>query len=544
MRANTVCLLLALIAGTAVAQVVDPQNVVIRNAHIAATDADDTLVNLLIRDNKLELISPDPIPAPERFIALDADGGYIIGDLSIGETPRFIIVDADPREDFDVLFDSNAHTVFAVHEGVLRKNTLLYVEGELEAAEEEPERPGWLAYTPPPLAIPTSYGDPSKWNQWETANTAGIFTGAVVLDRQRWLSQNTGSEQQVGNLDAFNGGEIRAFRFGAVGTLGYFDRPWVYTIFGATNSFDKGFEIERQDDFSWFDYRLDIPLNDDLTLSIGKQKEPISMERVMSMVQLPMQERSSVSDAFLPARNFGAVLSGTVRDRRMTWAAGLFNNFIDSEQSIGSTATQAIGRITWLPLVSEDESNLVHVGLGARFSNGKQGARYFTEPEFNKSPVFVDTQLLDSAGQRQVNIEASWRTGSFWLAGEYVSSEVESVPDGDLDFSGWHLTGSWILTGEMRGYNYKSGILGPVPVARSVYQGGWGAWEVAARYSSLNLTEDPIDGGKLDILSLGINWWLSPIFNVNVNYRFITNERSALDGDAQGVMARLLLMLD
>jgi phosphate-selective porin OprO/OprP len=543
-RAISVCLLLALIAGAAAAQVVDPQNVVIRNAHIAAAGAGDALVNLLIRDNKLELISRDPIPTPERFIALDADGGYIVGDLSIGETPRFIIVDADPRKDFDVLFDSNAHTVFAVHEGALRKNTLLYVERALEETEEEPERPGWLAYTPPPLAMPTSYGDPSKWNQWETANTTGIFTGAVVLDRQHWLSQNTGSEQQVGNLDAFNGGEIRALRFGAVGTLGYFDRPWVYTIFGATNSFDKGFEIERQDDFSWFDYRLDIPLTDDMTLSIGKQKEPISMERVMSMVQLPMQERSSVSDAFLPARNFGAVLSGTVRDRRMTWAAGLFNNFIDSEQSIGSTATQATGRITWLPLVSEDENNLVHLGLGARFSNGKQGAQYFTEPEFNKSPVFVDTELLDSGGQRQVNIEASWRTGPFWLAGEYVSSEVESVADGDLEFSGWHLTGSWILTGEMRGYNYKSGILGPVPVARSVYQGGWGAWEVAARYSSLDLADGPIDGGNLDILSLGINWWLSPIFNVNVNYRFITNERSALDGDAQGVMARLLLMLD
>ncbi|MCO4810891.1 MAG: hypothetical protein KC572_04770 [Gammaproteobacteria bacterium] len=42
-------------------------------------------------------------------------------------------------------------------------------------------------------------------------------------------------------------------------------------------------------------------------LSVGNQKEPISMERLMSMAHLPMRERSSVSDAFLPSRNFGAV---------------------------------------------------------------------------------------------------------------------------------------------------------------------------------------------------------------------------------------------
>jgi hypothetical protein len=28
-----------------------------------------------------------------------------------------------------------------------------------------------------------------------------------------------------------------------------FDKPWVYTIFGATNAFDKGFNEEGLDDF-------------------------------------------------------------------------------------------------------------------------------------------------------------------------------------------------------------------------------------------------------------------------------------------------------
>ena len=544
MRRLIATLLLAGYASAVTAQVVDPQNVVIRNVYVAAAGAENVAINLLIRDSKLELASKDAIPTPEGFVALDANGGYLIGNLKLGESPSFIILDGDPREDFDVLLDTETHAVFAVHQGALRKNSLLYTSGMLDEAEEEPKPRGWLAYTPPPMAMPTSYGDEAKWNQWKTKNTTGIFLAAVVLDRQHWPSQNSDSEQQVGDLELFEGGEIRGFRLGAVGTLHYFDRPWVYTVFGATNAFDKGFEVDRHDDFTWFDYRLDMPFTDSMSLSVGKQKEPISMERVMSLVQLPMQERTSVSDAFLPSRNFGAVLSGTALNQRMSWAGGLFNNFIDSGHSIGNTATAAIGRVTWLPFVSEDESNLLHLGFGARFSNGKQGAHYFTEPEFNKSPNFVNTDPLDSDGNNQLNLEASWRRGPYWLAAEYVGTEVDTPTNGNLSFNGYHVTGSWILTGEMRDYNFKSGILGPVPVARSVYQGGWGTWELAARYSSIDLTDGLIDGGEMDILSFGINWYLSPIFNVNLNYRFITNDKDGLSGDAQGVMGRVLLMLE
>ena len=540
------CLALVLltVGMSSVAQVVDPQNVVIRNVYIVAAEAEDVPVSILIRNNKLELVSKDQIPTPEGFVALDADGGYLVGTLRLREPPSFIILDGDPREDFDVLLDTETHAVFAVHAGALRKNSLLYAAGTLNEPEEEPEPRGWLAYTPPPMAIPTNYGDASKWNQWQTQNSSGIFLAAVVLDRMHWPSQNTDSELQVGNLENFEGGEIRGFRIGVVGSFNAFDRPWVYTIFGATNAFDKGFEIERQDDYTWFDYRLDIPVAESMTLSVGKQKEPISMERIMSMVQLPMQERTSVSDAMLPSRNFGAVLSGSALNDRVSWAGGIFHNFIDSDDDIGGTPTQLIGRVTWTPWQSDDGSNLFHLGGGLRFSNAKQGAQYFTEPEFNNSPNFVDTDFIDADDLNQVNLEASWRRGPYWIHAEYIGTDVDSTSAGDPGFRGYHVTGSWILTGEMREYRYRSGIFGPVPVARSVYQGGWGAWELAARYSNLDLTDGLVDGGEMDIFSLGVNWWLSPIFNVNLNYRFITNDKDGLSGDAQGVMGRVLLMLE
>jgi phosphate-selective porin OprO/OprP len=527
------------------AQYVDPQNVLIRNVQLIDRDDDDAkvIVNILIRDNKVEVVTKDEIPLGEVSMAIDGRNGFLLGALVIGEAPKFIILDQDPRENFDVLVNTRPHVLFAVNDGELVKNMLFEIRSADGTAAETPQSRGWMAYTPPPMALPTSYLDNSKWNKWTSKYIDGLFVAGVVLDRQHWISQNDDNRQQVGDVDLFDGGEIRGLRVGAVGSLN-FRKPWVYTIFGATNAFDKGFEIQRQDDFALFDYRLDIPVFKRVNLSIGKQKEPISMERIMSMVQLPMQERTSVSDALLPSRNVGVVFSGQALGRRMTWAGGVFNDWFESSDSIGESATQVIGRVTWLPFVSDDESNLVHLGLGIRHSNAKEGVQYLTEPEFNKSPIYVDTGPIDADSVFQYNLEATWRRGPYWLAAEYVGTDVDSPGSGDLEFSGYHVTASWILTGEMRAYNYKSGILGPVPVAKTVYQGGIGAWELGFRYSSLDLSDGPVDGGKMNIVSLGVNWWLTPFFSVNSNYRYIENDKDGFNGESSGWMLRLLLILE
>ena len=218
------------------AQIVDPQNVLIRNVQLldGGEGTEGISVNILIKDNKLEIVTKDEVPIDEAAMAVDARNGYLFGKLKIGATPSFVILNKDPREDFEVLLDTSSYTVFAVHNGQLFRNSLFEVEEK--AVEEEPKRFGWTAYTPPPMALPLSYQDTTKWNRWETKYVSGIFIAAVVLDSQQWLSQNSNSEQQVGDLNLFEGGEIRGFRVGAAGTLN-FKKPWIYTIAGATNTF-------------------------------------------------------------------------------------------------------------------------------------------------------------------------------------------------------------------------------------------------------------------------------------------------------------------
>ena len=148
-------------------------------------------------------------------------------------------------------------------------------------------------------------------------------------------------------------------------------------------------------------------------------------------------------DAMLPSRNFGALLSGMAANERMTWAAGVFNDWIDTGDSISESSSQVVGRVTWLPFISKDESNLVHLGLGVRYTDAEEGIHFHTEPEFNQSPDFVDTSNFAADSAMTYNLEASWRKGPFWLGGEFMTTNVNS-----LDFRRSHfqrLSHQWFV---------------------------------------------------------------------------------------------------
>ncbi|MCK5878286.1 MAG: hypothetical protein KAH24_00795 [Holophagae bacterium] len=524
-------------------QAADFNRVIIRNVKIVDLSeiVDDKIVQILIEDGTLSLVTEDPIAREESDLVIDADKGVLMGGLKPGARPSFMIFAKDPRIDFTVMLDTNRYAVFAIHKGDIFRNNLT-VKDEF-APDEKVKEDGWLAYIPPSMAVPENYLDSDRWNRWETRYISGMITAALALDRTHWLTQDAGSEALYGDLNEFSGGEIRALRVGMVGTLN-FSNPWIYNVTAATNAFDKGFEEENLDAIVLYDYRIDVPSSANTTISIGKQKEPISMDRLMPMIFEPMQERASASDAMLPARNVGVVWSGRNSDTYITWAAGAFNDWLDTNKDFNETASQFIGRLTWVPLVSEDESNLLHLGVGYRYSDAKEGFRYFTEPEMNKLPVFVDTGIHDAESFDLINLELSWRKGPFWFSSEYMQSNVKNSLLGDPSFDGYHLTASWVITGEMRPYNKKNGIFGNVPVAKTIRQDGIGAWEIGVRYSALDLADEMIDGGDMQISSLGLNWWLTPVFCLNMNYRHIESEQEGLSAVSDGFVTRILLMLE
>jgi len=536
-------ILLLTLTFSAHAQSIGPDRVLIRNVILLdpAGVVEDKLVNILLRDNKLDIVTEDKISRDDADMVVNAHKGILLGKLEVGQKPSFIIFEEDPRDNFEVMMDTFAYSVFAVDEGVVVKNLLVGVVAD--EPDEEPKKAGWLAYTPPPLMVPLNYQDTTKWNKFETKYVNGIFVSALVIDRMNWLSQDEGSENQWGDISLYDGGEIRGFRFGLIGTLN-FEKPWVYTIFAATNAFDKGFEVRDKDSLSFFDYRLDIPFFKSSVMSIGKQKEPISMNRLTGFTFLPNQERPAVSDAMLTSRNIGIVWSGYSAERKSSWAFGAFNNWLEEKNSFDEGANQFTGRLTWAPLVNKDESSLLHLGAGYRYSDARQGFQYINGPEFKKAPDFVDTGFHQADKTQTYNVEMAWRRGPTLLTSEYTRTDVSNPALGNPSFDGYFVEASWILTGEMRKYNNKGGVFGGIPVAKSVYQNGKGAWELYTRYSDIDLTDGAINGGEMQIATLGLNWWLTPFFSVNMGYKYIWNEKMGVKGESSGLMTRLLLVLE
>ena len=536
-------LLLVLVSLSSHAQTIGPNRVLIRNVVLFDPNGavEDKVVNILLRDNKLDIVTEDKISRDDADMIVNARNGLLMGKLTIGQKPSFIIFEEDPRENFQVLLDTFSYSIFAVDDGVVVKNHLVGVVAD--EPDEEPTKTSWLAYTPPPLMMPLDYHDASKWNRFETRYINGIFVSALVMDRMKWLDQDAASENQWGDLSFYDGGEIRGFRLGIVGTLN-FEKPWVYTIFAATNAFDKGFEIKDSDSVGFYDWRLDIPFFKSSVLSIGKQKEPMSMDRLTGGTFLPAQERAAVSDAMMPSRNVGVVWNGSSSERYTSWAFGAYNNWLEDKGSFDENATQYLGRLSWAPLKTKDESSLLHMDISYRYSDAKEGFRYLTEPELNKAPDFVDTGFHLADKTETYNAGLAWRRGPATLTSEYTRTNVSNPELGNPSFDGYYVTAAWILTGEMRAYSRKSGTFTGIPVAKTVYQNGKGAWELYTRYSHLDLEDKAVHGGEMQIATLGLNWWLTPFFTVNASYKYIWNEMDGVQAESSGLMTRLILVLE
>jgi phosphate-selective porin OprO/OprP len=222
---------------------------------------------------------------------------------------------------------------------------------------------------------------------------------------------------------------------------------------------------------------------------------------------------------------------------RGTWSVGVFRTAADTgEVSKGDGEWAVTGRVTGLPLYSDDGREYVHLGLGySRRSPTNDSLTISSKPEANLAPSYitatVPTETLDLMG-----LEAALVLGPLTLMGEYslASIDGDAGSPNDPDFAGYYLQASYFLTGESRGYRKAQGCFDtPRPEENFLGEkGGLGAWELAGRISSLDLTDDGIDGGQLDDLTFGVNWYLN--YNTRVMLDYILSDLDPTGAGADG----------
>jgi phosphate-selective porin OprO/OprP len=145
------------------------------------------------------------------------------------------------------------------------------------------------------------------------------------------------------------------------------------------------------------------------------------------------------------------------------------------------------------------------------------------------------------------NLELATILGSFSAQAEFTGSYVHRPGSGsgvarggrDPFFFGGYGFVSYFLTGERRNYELGKGRFGRVsPLANfNPARGDWGAWEVAARFSYLDLTDRDIRGGEQWDVTAGLNWYLFPNLRFMLNYvHFDVNDRQTTPGapDVEG----------
>ena len=279
----------------------------------------------------------------------------------------------------------------------------------------------------------------------------------------------------------------------------------------------------------------------------GRMLEPFNMEGTTPNHYFTFIERGLPS-AFYPFRNSGVMLHNHALDRRMTWAAGLFMHTDEFGDSDDDSKYSATARLTGLPWYEDGGKNWFHVGVsGSRRKPDGDAYSVSARPETFVSPGFLDTGMLPSDRVYLLGAEAVLSSGPFSLQAELVHASASLLESGELmesasaDLQGFYVYASYFLTDDHRTYNRSSGALGRVIPARNFMSNGRapGAWEIAARYSELDLNDGAVEGGNLRNITLGLNWYLTP--NTRITWNYV---RADLKDIGNADIAQMRLWLD
>ena len=289
------------------------------------------------------------------------------------------------------------------------------------------------------------------------------------------------------------------------------------------------------------------PFGGKMAIEGGIMDVPYTLDEATSSNDTLFMERASagVIAVNIAAGDFRST-AGTRWWNDQLWVGGYVTGpatgAIHSASSAAPNGTSeqygAAARIAGNPISGKDYS--LHIGADAQWliqppRNLVTQAQTLTlsdRPELRLDPTtLVSTAAIANVSGVQVySVEAAATYGPLILQGEYFWFNVDRTantglpPFGapSLKFQGGYAQAGYVLTGENHAYNPASASYGGIKPAHpfSLDGGGWGAWEIAGRYSTIDLnnqlgTANGIAGGRQTVYTLALNWY------VNGNVRFM-----------------------
>jgi phosphate-selective porin OprO and OprP len=376
---------------------------------------------------------------------------------------------------------------------------------------------------------PAVSSDPEAWsaywkNGFHVDRNDGLFKlkfgGRIQLDAGV-ISPSTRIDNAFNTRGSgFDFRRVRIFTEGDVWDHGVFKAQFDFA--GSTVTFDDVYVGLR-----------DLPAVQNVWL--GHFKEYFSLEELTSSKYITFMERSLPVNAFAPSRNVGLGIHGTALDDNVTWGIGGFREVGASGEGFSRDGMYNMAlRLTGTPFYADDGEELVHLGLAYthKFRNNDP-ITFSSKPEANQSAALASTGTIMTDGVDELGLEFAGILGPLSLQSEFMMNWTSQSRSGfppmlpfpslqqpsRLDFYGAYAEVSYFLTGEHRAYEREGGHFGRVSPKNpfSIGKGGWGAWELAFRWSYLDLSSGNVRGGIENDYTGGINWYLYPNLRLMFN---------------------------
>lgn len=288
---------------------------------------------------------------------------------------------------------------------------------------------------------------------------------------------------------------------------------------------------------------------------VGNQKEPLGLEHLTSSRFLDFMERSYLQDAYFGPFNNGftpgIAISDWNADETATYALGVFKNAQNVfGYDTGDNEYSITGRLSCVPYTACEGAQMMHVGVGASYRGLDQDAdpargnlRLRSRPSLRNGPgplnptiadtnfsgrLFADSEVLLAPELAVVNGPWLFQTeyvGAFANSTVFTPNGGAPVNLGQVFTNGAYGEVLYFLTGEHRAYEGKEGRFGRVvPNRNAIFRrnacglSGPGAWQVGVRYGFLDLRDDALDGGQIQDITIGLNWFLNPFAKWQFNY--------------------------
>ncbi len=289
-----------------------------------------------------------------------------------------------------------------------------------------------------------------------------------------------------------------------------------------------------------FDALITVRYLPEAQLQIGKYKPPIGLERLQSATSLMFVERG-LPTFLVPTRDLGIQVGSELREGLLSYAIGVFNGARDSGNAdVNDIDTNdpkdVAARVFTQPFLESNWEALRGLGVGFAVSYGDQNQAapsfrlaYDSGNFFNYLGATGGLPAVTANGEHlRLAPQGTYYWGPFGLLWEYTWSRqrVQRGAANRATFGNqaWQVAMSYVLTGE------NASFKGVVPRANFALEGGgWGAFELAARYGQLLIDPDAfpfyadpaLAARDLDQWTLGANWylnrWLKFVFNFENN---------------------------